>query len=177
MEPGLQVKVDGASVAETLGSLCDKLTIVKLKQWHTEESEEAKQRDLDVQGGQLRDEIDAYLAAAASRGGEDDGGPLTCAAHKVFDLGDLVLKEVTGSLGVLMSELAEVNCDLWHEQEKVYEVQRNPESQKDAVAVLGRLGSLNLTRTQCIDAINDSLVAALDARDTLNNKKEKSWDR
>ena len=61
MEGTVETEVEGANVAETLGSLCDKLTIVKLKQWHTKESEKDKQHDLALQGEQLRDEIDVLL--------------------------------------------------------------------------------------------------------------------
>ena len=46
-------------MAETLGSLCDKLTIVKLKEWHSENQPE-RMRSLATQEQQLREEIDAY---------------------------------------------------------------------------------------------------------------------
>jgi hypothetical protein len=45
-------------MAETLGSLCDKLTIVKLKEWHSEKQPE-RMRSLATQEQQLREEIDA----------------------------------------------------------------------------------------------------------------------
>jgi hypothetical protein len=38
-------------MAETLGSLCDKLTIVKLKQWHSEDA--ARLQSLGLQEQQL----------------------------------------------------------------------------------------------------------------------------
>ena len=38
-------------MAETLGSLCDKLTIVKLKQWHTDDT--ARTASLAAQERQL----------------------------------------------------------------------------------------------------------------------------
>ena len=46
-------------MAETLGSLCDKLTIVKLKQYHTEEAQ--KLESLGKQALQLQREIDEYV--------------------------------------------------------------------------------------------------------------------
>jgi hypothetical protein len=52
-------------MAETLGSLCDKLTIVKLKEWHSEKQPE-RMRSLATQEQQLREEIDAFIADAAS---------------------------------------------------------------------------------------------------------------
>jgi len=42
-------------MAETLGSLCDKLTIVKLKQWHSTDPERLK--SLGSQEISLTDEI------------------------------------------------------------------------------------------------------------------------
>ena len=51
-------------MAETLGMLCDKLTIVKLKQYHTEDSD--RLNSLAKQAGQLQSEIDEYLGDALS---------------------------------------------------------------------------------------------------------------
>jgi hypothetical protein len=45
-----------------------------------------------------------------------------------------------------------VNCQLWHEQEKVYEFEKVPAEQKDVV-VKG-LAILNLKRNKCIDLID-----------------------
>ena len=49
-------------MAETLGSLCDKLTIVKLKQWHTEEPD--RLASLQKQQLHLEKEIDAVVEGA-----------------------------------------------------------------------------------------------------------------
>jgi hypothetical protein len=46
-------------MAETIGSLCDKLTIVKLKQWHTQDA--CKLESLSKQEEQLKAEIDEYI--------------------------------------------------------------------------------------------------------------------
>jgi len=46
-------------MAETLGSLCDKLTIVKLKQYHSDDA--VKLVSLSRQEDQLINEIDVYL--------------------------------------------------------------------------------------------------------------------
>jgi hypothetical protein len=47
-------------VAETLGSLCDKLTIVKLKHWHTED--QGRLQNLVKQEKQIQDEIDEFVS-------------------------------------------------------------------------------------------------------------------
>ena len=46
-------------MAETLGMLCDKLTIVQLKKYHT--SEEVRLQSLDKQIKQLQLEIDEFF--------------------------------------------------------------------------------------------------------------------
>jgi len=51
-------------MAETLGSLCDKLTIVKLKQYHSENKESLL--SLEQQQNQLTDEIEEFILDAAS---------------------------------------------------------------------------------------------------------------
>ena len=135
-------------MAETLGSLCDKLTIVKLKQWHTENPE--RQSSLAEQEKRLQSEINGFIAAAVN--GEIPADHLTFAANKVYKKEGNQISEVAGSLSEIVSKLAEVNCELWHEQEKVYEFEKVPAEQKDSV--VKQIAILNLQRNQCIDQID-----------------------
>lgn len=48
--------------------------------------------------------------------------------------------------------LAEVNCRLWHVQENVYDFEKIPVDEKDAI--VKQLAILNLERTECIDKID-----------------------
>ncbi len=133
---------------ETLGSLCDKLTIVKLKQWHSED--EARLKSLAQQEKQLQSEINEFLQAAVS--GEIPTHRLTFAANKVYKKEGNEVGEVTGTIGEVFAQLAHVNCALWHEQEKVYEFEKIPADEKNAV--VKKLAVLNLERNQCIDRID-----------------------
>ena len=135
-------------MAETLGMLCDKLTIVKLKEYHTDD--QARLQSLAAQSGQLQREIDRYIVDAIE--GHIDEETLTFAANKVFKKDNIQIPEVTGRIGEIFYQLADVNCRLWHEQEKVYEFEKVPADQKDAV--VKQLAVLNLQRNKCIDAIN-----------------------
>ena len=67
-------------MAETLGSLCDKLTIVKLKQWHSEDPE--RLNSLAIQEQQLQLEINQFIEGAIS--GETPIEKLVFSANKVF---------------------------------------------------------------------------------------------
>jgi hypothetical protein len=145
-------------MAETLGSLCDKLTIVKLKQFHTDDSE--RLASLGTQESQLREEIDAFLADAMA--GAIRPERLTFRANKVFKAQGNAVAAVAGTIGAVFAQLAQVNCQLWHEQEKVYDFARVPADQKDAV--VKQLALLNLERTQCIDAIDAALVRMVTER-------------
>lgn len=151
-------------MAETLGSLCDKLTIVKLKQWHTDDAD--RLASLSAQEAQLQEEIDGFIAATVS--GAIPLEKLTFAANKVYKRQGNEVASVTGGIGVVFAELAQVNCDLWHEQEKVYDFSAVPANQKDAV--VQALAHLNLRRTQCIDAIDrafcDLVTKSSSDRDT-----------
>jgi hypothetical protein len=138
-------------MAETLGMLCDKLTIVKLKQYHTEDANRLK--SLGVQAGQLQEEIDEYIADAVN--GKIPPERLTFAANKVFKKEGNHVAEVEGSFGAVFYQLADVNCRLWHEQEKVYEFETVPAEEKDKV--VKQLAILNLERNKCIDNINRQL--------------------
>ena len=135
-------------MAETLGMLCDKLTIVKLKQYHT--TDEARLQSLDKQAGQLQVEIDEYFADAVN--GNIPPERLTFASNKVFKQEGNEVKEVLGKIGEVFYQLANVNCTLWHEQEKVYEFEQVPVEEKNIV--VKQLALLNLERNKCIDAIN-----------------------
>lgn len=135
-------------MAETLGSLCDKLTIVKLKQYHTEDK--VRQESLRQQEMQLQAEIDAFVGDAVT--GHIPVDRLTFSANKVYKQEGNETRSIAGHIGEVFAELAKVNCDLWHEQEKVYEFEKVEATQKDAV--VKRLAILNLERNKCIDAID-----------------------
>jgi len=107
-------------MAETLGSLCDKLTIVKLKQWHSED--EIRLKSLAVQEKQLQQEMNEFISAAIS--GQIPIDRLTFASNKVYKKEGNYVPDVLGSIGEIFSQLAHVNCNLWHEQEKVYEFEK-----------------------------------------------------
>ena len=145
-------------MAETLGSLCDKLTIVKLKQFHSEDPE--RLASLAAQEAQLRQEVDAFLGDAIA--GRIAPERLTFRANKVYKAEGNPVAAVDGSIGAVFARLADVNCRLWHEQEKVYEFERVPADQKDAV--VKQLALLNLERTRCIDAIDAALLRLVTER-------------
>lgn len=135
-------------MAETLGMLCDKLTIVKLKQYHT--TDEARLHSLAQQCTQLQLEIDEYITDAVS--GKILPERLTFASNKVFKQEGNEVMEIQGKVGEVFYRLADINCRLWHEQEKVYEFENVPAEDKNRV--VKQLALLNLERNKCIDAIN-----------------------
>jgi len=136
-------------MAETLGSLCDKLTIVKLKQWHSEDLE--RLNSLAEQEKQLQNEINEFIEAAIS--GAIPSERLTFSSNKVFRKEGNFVADINGSIGEVFSQLALVNCSLWHEQEKVYEFEKVAIEDKDIV--VKQLALLNLQRNKCIDCIDN----------------------
>ena len=135
-------------MAETLGTLADKLTTVQLKLWHTDDPERVK--SLELQSEQLQNEMDELVGAAIS--GQVPPDRLTFAANKVYKKDGNEVRSFSGTLGQLFSDLAEVNCRLWHVQEKVYEFEQVPIEQKDEV--VKQLAIVNLERNQCIDQLD-----------------------
>lgn len=135
-------------MAETLGTLSDKLTIVKLKQFHTEDA--ARQESLGKQETQLQTEIDEFVRAAFD--GRIAPEKLTFQANKVYKKEGNETQPIKGSLGEIFSLLADTNCKLWHVQEKVYEFEDVPADDKNAV--VKELAILNLERNQCIDEMD-----------------------
>lgn len=132
--------------------LCDKLTIVKLKQYHTDNAE--RLASLDKQASQLKDEIDEYVVDAIE--GRIPIDRMSFAANKVYKEEGNNVSEVNGNFGEIVYQLADINCRLWHEQEKVYDFKSVPAEEKDRV--VNQLAILNLERNKCIDAINNFLI-------------------
>jgi len=135
-------------MAETLGLLCDKLTIVKLKQFHSDDIDRLK--SLVSQEQQLKTEIDNFVTSAIS--GDIPVDRLTFATNKVFKQEGNFVADVQGGIGQVFAKLAEVNCTLWHEQEKVYDFESVPLEEKNMV--VKQLALLNLERNKCIDGID-----------------------
>jgi hypothetical protein len=144
-------------MAETLGSLCDKLATVKLKLWHTEDSN--RLQSLHAQEKQLQQEIDEFMRAALA--GNIPLERLTFAQNKVYKKEGNVVPAFDGTLGESFAQLAQTVCKLWHVQEKVYEFESIPADQKDGV--IKELAIVNLERNQCIDQLDQQfrdLIAA-----------------
>ena len=142
-------------MAETLGMLCDKLTIVKLKQYHTADS--IRLKSLEDQAELLQTEINDYVSDAVN--GNIAVEKMTFASNKVFKKEGNNVQDVVGNFGEIFFQLADVNCKLWHEQEKVYEFEKVPLEEKDKV--VKQLAILNLERNKCIDAINELFVTLI----------------
>lgn len=135
-------------MAETLGSLCDKLTIVKLKQFHSTDA--LRLHSLTTQENALCEEINTFLADAVA--GRTRLDKLIFPSNKVYERKGNEIAAITGDIGLVFSELAKTNCDLWHEQEKVYQFELVAIEKKNGV--VKQLALLNLKRNQCIDAID-----------------------
>ena len=144
-------------MAETLGSLCDKLATVKLKLWHTDDA--ARMESLRAQEKQLQQEIDEFMSAALS--GDIPLERLTFAQNKVYKKDGNVVPEFSGTMGQSFAQLAQTVCKLWHVQEKVYEFESIPVSEKDGV--IKELAIVNLERNQCIDQLDQQFRDLVDA--------------
>jgi len=142
-------------MAETLGSLCDKLTILKLKQFHTEDKE--RQASLVIQENDLKCEIDDFLADAVH--GIIPLNKLTFKANKIFKQEGNETSLIQGEIGEVFSELADINCRLWHKQELVYDFSSVLPTEKDDV--MHQLAILNLERNKCIDEIDKCLSSKI----------------
>ena len=101
-------------MAETLGSLCDKLTIIKLKQYHSQD--EKRLKSLAKQETDLCTEIDTFIGNALK--GRIPVDKLTFAANKVYKREGNEVAKMKGDIGEIFAELAKANCEVWHEQER-----------------------------------------------------------
>ncbi len=132
-------------VMDTLGSLCDKLTIVVLKKWHAVDPEA-----LSLQEKELQQEIDHYLMSAFS--GLIPLEHLTFPEHKSLPPSNMKAAE---KIGAVFSQLATVNCELWHEVDKSYHPELLTNKQKETL--IKHLVTLNMERIRYKEAIDDIL--------------------
>jgi hypothetical protein len=146
---------------ETLGSLCDKLTIVKLKQWHTRDKTRIK--SLKIQEKALQEEIDEFVSNAFK--GAIPENRLRFEANKVYKKKGNTFAKVKGDIGAVFSQLAKVNCELWHEVEKSYDIDRVPDA--DKAALIKKLAVLNLERNRCMEAIDENFHRHLSKRNRI----------
>ena len=149
-------------MAETLGSLIDKLSIKNLRSWHLEEMiagkngtktevEElkAKLETVEWQRQDLQQEIDAFFDGALK-------GKVKIRDKKVklYDNPAAVSAEGMDDLGNAISELALRNIKLWHLED---EVRRTDIPDAEVVRLKREIDTANQERNNFIDKIDEIL--------------------
>ena len=145
-------------MAETLGSLVDKLSIKNLRIWHLEEalekdsdSEELKaKRDLaDKQRQSLVQEINGFLVAALQ-------GEVCIRDEKIkmYTNTNVSSSDSIKKLGEAVSELAFRNIKLWHCED---EVRRTDLADSEIVKIKRRIDSTNQERNDLMDKVDEIL--------------------
>jgi hypothetical protein len=145
-------------MAETLGSLVDKLSIKNLRIWHLEEvlekdsdSEELKaKRDLvDKQRQNLVQEINSFLVAALR-------GEVCIRDEKIkmYTNTNVSSSDSIKKLGEAVSELAFRNIKLWHCED---EVRRTDLADSEIVEIKRRIDTINQERNDLMDKVDEIL--------------------
>ena len=145
-------------MAETLGSLIDKLSIKNLRIWHLEEalekdsgSEELKaKRDLaDKQRQNLVEEINGFLVAALQ-------GEVCIRDEKIkmYTNTNVSSSDSIKKLGEAVSELAFRNIKLWHCED---EVRRTDLADSEIVEIKRRIDTTNQERNDLMDKVDQIL--------------------
>ena len=150
---------------ETLGSLVDKLSVVNLKRFHTHDN--WQEATLKIQNRQLKEEIDEYMYRAVT--GDIPKEKLISPASKVYKKEGNAIPTLSGDIGFLVSELATINCQVWHEVEKTFDFESIPVEEKDKV--VKQLNRLNLQRSQCIDLIDVQFQRLVTEKEKCRVKK------
>ena len=145
-------------MAETLGSLVDKLSIKNLRIWHLEEalekdseSEELKaKRDLaDKQRQNLVEEVNGFLVAALQ-------GEVCIRDEKIkmYTNTNVSSSDSIKKLGEAVSELAFRNIKLWHCED---EVRRTDLADSEIVEIKRRIDTTNQERNDLMDKVDQIL--------------------
>jgi hypothetical protein len=152
-------------MAETLGSLIDKLSIKNLRYWHLDESIakenssspqtqelKIKLKLVDSQRKNLLNEIDAFLAAALT------GDVKVCDEKvKLYRNTNVSSLENINKLGEAVSELAMSNTRIWHLED---EVRREDLLDSEVVKLKRNIDQNNQERCNLVDKVDEILQQA-----------------
>ena len=149
-------------MAETLGSLIDKLSIKNLRYWHLDEliqqenssdlkTEELKAKLIIVESQRkdLLNEIDTFLAAALA------GEVKVCDEKvKLYRNTNVSSLENISKLGEAVSELAMSNTRIWHLED---EVRREDLLDSEIVKLKRKIDQNNQERCNLVDKVDEIL--------------------
>ena len=149
-------------MAETLGSLIDKLSIKNLRYWHLDEliqqenSSDLKTEELKAkltivenQRMDLLNEIDTFLAAALA------GEVKVCDEKvKLYRNTNVSSLEKVSKLGEAVSELAMSNTRIWHLED---EVRREDLLDSEIVKLKRKIDQNNQERCNLVDKVDEIL--------------------
>ena len=153
-------------MAETLGSLVDKLSIKNLRYWHLDEVIQAKDASdsqieelkakmdlVDGQRKELLEEIDAFLDAAFA-------GKVRIRDEKVKLYKNLNVTSSDGlsQLGEAVSELSMSNIKIWHLED---EVRRDDLPASKIVRTKRSIDTINQERNNFMDKVDEILEKAV----------------
>jgi hypothetical protein len=149
-------------MAETLGSLVDKLSIKNLRLWHLDELLEetsgapAKKEELQAkrelvlkQSRDLMDEINGFFGAALD-------GKVTIRDEKIkmYENKNVKPSDAIKELGLAISELSLRNIRCWHLED---EVRREDLPDSEIVKLKRRIDATNQERNDLMDKVDEIL--------------------
>ena len=149
-------------MAETLGSLIDKLSIKNLRYWHLDEDSQArdasdpqqqeliaKMKLVDRQRKELLEEIDVFLSSALA-------GEVRIRDEKVklYKNLNVTSADDVNHLGEAVSKLAMSNIKLWHLED---EVRREDLPDTDIVKTKRKIDTNNQERNNFMDKVDEIL--------------------
>ena len=149
-------------MAETLGSLIDKLSIKNLRYWHLDEDSQARDSSdpqkqelmdkmdlVDRQRKELLEEIDVFLSSALA-------GEVRIRDKKVklYKNLNVTSAEDVNHLGEAVSKLAMSNIKLWHLED---EVRREDLPDTDIVKTKRKIDTNNQERNNFMDKVDEIL--------------------
>ena len=149
-------------MAETLGSLIDKLSIKNLRYWHLDEDSQARDSSdpqkqelmdkmelVDRQRKELLEEIDVFLSSALA-------GEVRIRDEKVklYKNLNVTSAENVNHLGEAVSKLAMSNIKLWHLED---EVRREGLPDIDIVKTKRKIDTNNQERNNFMDKVDEIL--------------------
>ena len=149
-------------MAETLGSLIDKLSIKNLRYWHLDEDSQARDSSdpqkqelmdkmdlVDRQRKELLEEIDVFLSSALA-------GEVRIRDEKVklYKNLNVTSADDVNHLGEAVSKLAMSNIKLWHLED---EVRREDLPDTDIVKTKRKIDTNNQERNNFMDKVDEIL--------------------
>lgn len=134
---------------ETIGNLIDKLAILSLKEYFTNDNDDERLRNIATQKQVISNEINQKITDGIKNNRFEAMPQFKTGYNKKYED---IYSNVSASVSDAITSLIEANIKMWHTQNKIMNFESVPQDQKDSV--VDDCSRFNLERNKAMDEID-----------------------